>query len=246
MFKKRYAETRDGLLTDKALHCVDTRIHEQSVVRILRGRWEPFIADALKNGCKARTRSTERWTVLELTDQRTGVSMEVCEQDPEPGYHGATVTCFANEIAGKEFRDVFQQVGLTEDDIGRYMVSTESLPPVEQKILAVADPQGRLGALTKQAERFLTHVDTKEILHADQRERTILGLKEMLTPERAEELHVIADRYQQIYHDKKHKMYAYNRRAEGIGERDRPVRSIWSYKEAATVFFGNVRGNLNV
>ena len=132
MFKKRYAETRDGLLTDKALHCVDTRIHEQSVVRILRGRWEPFIADALKNGCKARTRSTERWTVLELTDQRTGVSMEVCEQDPEPGYHGATVTCFANEIAGKEFRDVFQQVGLTEDDIGRYMVSTESLPPVEQ------------------------------------------------------------------------------------------------------------------
>ena len=43
--------------------------------------------------------------------------MEVCEQDPEPGYHGATVTCFANEIAGKEFRDVFQQVGLTEDDI---------------------------------------------------------------------------------------------------------------------------------
>ena len=156
------------------------------------------------------------------------------------------MTCFANEIAGKEFRDVFQQVGLTEDDIGRYMVSTESLPPVEQKILAVADPQGRLGALTKQAERFLTHVDTKEILHADQRERTILGLKEMLTPERAEELHVIADRYQQIYHDKKQKMYAYNRRAEGIGERDRPVRSIWSYKEAATVFFGNVRGNLNV
>ena len=38
VFKKRYAETRDGLLTDKALHCVGTRIHEQSVARILRGR----------------------------------------------------------------------------------------------------------------------------------------------------------------------------------------------------------------
>ena len=246
VFKKRYAETRDGLRADSALHHVGVKIRNQDVMEILRGKWEPFIADALKNGCEAQARSAEQGTVLELTDKRTGVSMEVCEQDPEPGYHGATVTCFANEIAGKEFRDVFQQVGLTEDDIGRYMVSTESLPPVEQKILAVADPQGRLGALTKQAERFLTHVDTKEILHADQRERTILGLKEMLTPERAEELHVIADRYQQIYHDKKQKMYAYNRRAEGIGERDRPVRSIWSYKEAATVFFGNVRGNLNV
>lgn len=122
--------------------------------------------------------------------------MEVCEQDPEPGYHGATVTRFAKETAGKEFRDMLQQAGLTEDDVDHCMVSAESLSPAEQKILAVADPQGRLGAFTKQAERFLTHVDTKEILHADQRERAISGLREMLAPERADELRMIADHYQ--------------------------------------------------
>ena len=201
VFKKRYAETRDGLLTDKALHCVGTRIHEQNVVRILRGRWEPFIADTLKNGCEAQARSAEQGTVLELTDKRTGVSMEVCEQDPEPGYHGATVTRFADEIARKEFQTVILEAGLTEEDINRYMVSTEALSPAEQKILAAADPQGRLEALTKQAGRFLTHVDTKEILHADQREKAISELKEMLTPERADELHTIADRYQRKLRD---------------------------------------------
>ncbi len=201
VFKKRYAETRDGLLTDKALHCVGTRIHEQSVVRILRGRWEPFIADALKNGCKAQARSTERGTVLELTDERTGVSMEVCEQDPEPGYHGATVMRFANEIAEKEFQTVIREAGLTGEDVNRCMVSTESLSPAEQKILAVADPQRRLEALTKQAERFLTHVNTKEILHADQRGKEISGLKEMLAPERADELRTISDHYQQKLRD---------------------------------------------
>lgn len=201
MFKKRYAETRDGLLTDKALHCVGTKIHEQSVVRILRGRWESFIADALKNGCEAQARSAEQGTVLELTDKRTGVSMEVCEQDPEPGYHGATVMRFAKEIAGKEFQTVIREAGLTEGDVNRYMIQTESLSPAEQKILTVSDPQGRLGAFAKQTERFLAHVDAKEILHADQREKTISGLKEMLAPERVDELRAIADHYQQKLRD---------------------------------------------
>ena len=81
------------------------------------------------------------------------------------------------------------------------MVSTESLSPAERKILAVADPQRRLEALTKQAERFLTHVNTKEILHADQRGKEISGLKEMLAPERADELRTISDHYQQKLRD---------------------------------------------
>ena len=127
--------------------------------------------------------------------------MEVCEQDPEPGYHGATVTRFAKEIAGKEFRDMLQQAGLTEDDVNHCMVSTESLSPAEQKILAAADPQGRLGAFAKQTECFLAHVDAKEILHADQREKAISGLKEMLAPERADELRTISDHYQQKLRD---------------------------------------------
>lgn len=127
--------------------------------------------------------------------------MEVCEQDPEPGYHGATVTRFAKEIAEKEFQTVIREAGLIGEDVNRCMVSTESLSPTEQKILAVADPQRRLEALTKQAERFLTHVNTKEILHADQRERAISGLKEMLAPERADELRTISERYQQKLRD---------------------------------------------
>lgn len=109
MFKKRYAETRDGLLTDKTLHCLGTRIHEQSVVRILREKWEPFIADTIKNGRKAQARITEQGTVLKLTDKKTRVSMEVCEQDPEHEYHGATVMRFAKEIAEKEFQPVIRE-----------------------------------------------------------------------------------------------------------------------------------------
>ena len=81
------------------------------------------------------------------------------------------------------------------------MVPTEALSPAEQKILAAADPQGRLEALTKQAGRFLTHVDAKEILHTDQREKAISGLKEMLAPERAGELRTVAERYQQKLRD---------------------------------------------
>ena len=201
VFKKRYAETRDGLRADSALHHVGVKIQNQDVMEILRGRWEPFIADALKNGCEAQARSTELGTVLELTDKRTGVSMEVCEQDPEPGYHGATVTRFADEIAEKEFQTVILEAGLTEEDINRYMVSTESLSSAEQKILTVSDPHGRLGAFTQQAERFLTHVDAKEILHTDQREKAISGLKEILAPERTDELRTIAERYQQKLRD---------------------------------------------
>lgn len=201
VFKKRYAETRDGLRADSALHHVGIKIRNQDVMEILRGKWEPFIADALKNGCEAQARSAEQGTVLELTDKRTGVSMEVCEQDPEPGYHGATVTRFAKEIAEKEFQTIIREAGITEGDVNRCMVSTESLSPAEQKILAAADPQGRLGAFTKQTERFLAHVDTKEILHADQREKAISGLKEMLAPERADELRTIAERYQQKLRD---------------------------------------------
>ena len=201
VFKKRYAETRDGLRADSALHRVGVKIRNQDVMEILRGKWEPFIADALKNGCEAQARSTERGTVLELTDKRTGVSMEVCEQDPEPGYHGATVTRFAKEIAGKEFQTVIQEAGLAEGDVNRCMVSAESLSPAEQKILAVADPQGRLRVLTEQTEHFLAHVDAKEILHADQREKAISGLKEMLAPERVDELRTIVDHYQQKLRD---------------------------------------------
>lgn len=201
VFKKRYAETRDGLRADSALHHVGIKIRNQDVMEILRGKWEPFIADALKNGCEAQARSAEQGTVLELTDKRTGVSMEVCEQDPEPGYHGATVTRFAKEIAEKEFQTIIREAGITEGDVNRCMVSTESLSPAEQKILAAADPQGRLGAFTKQTERFLAHVDAKEILHADQREKAISGLKEMLAPERADELRTIAERYQQKLRD---------------------------------------------
>lgn len=197
VFKKRYAETRDGLRADSALHHVGVKIRNQDVMEILRGKWEPFIADALKNGCEAQARSTEQGTVLELTDKRTGVSMEVCEQDPEPGYHGAIVTRFANEIAGKEFQATIREAGLTESDVSRYIVPTEPMSPVEQKILAAADPQGRLAALTKQAEHFLTHVDAKEILHTDQREKAISGLRETLAPERADELRTISEHYQQ-------------------------------------------------
>lgn len=201
VFKKRYAETRDGLRADSALHHVGVKIRNQDVMEILRGKWEPFIADALKNGCEAQARSTEQGTVLELTDKRTGVSMEVCEQDPEPGYHGATVTRFANEIAGKEFQATIREAGLTESDVSRYIVPTEPMSPVEQKILAAADPQGRLAALTKQAEHFLTHVDAKEILHTDQREKAISGLRETLAPERADELRTISEHYQQKLRD---------------------------------------------
>lgn len=201
VFKKRYAETRDGLRADSALHHVGVKIRNQDVMEILRGKWEPFIADALKNGCEAQARSTEQGTVLELTDKRTGVSMEVCEQDPEPGYHGATVTRFADEIAGKEFQAIIREAGLTESDVSRYMVPTESLSAAGQKILAAADSQGRLEALTKQAGRFLTHVDTEKILHVDQREKAISGLREMLTPERTDELRTIADHYQQKLRD---------------------------------------------
>ena len=201
VFKKRYAETRDGLRADSALHHVGVKIRNQDVMEILRGKWEPFIADALKNGCEAQARSTEQGTVLELTDKRTGVSMEVCEQDPEPGYHGATVTRFADEIAGKAFQAIIREAGLTESDVSRYMVPIESMSPVEQKILAAADPQGRLEALTKQAGRFLTHVDTEEILHTDQREKALSGLREMLTPERTDALRAISEHYQQKLQD---------------------------------------------
>lgn len=127
--------------------------------------------------------------------------MEVCEQDPEPGYHGATVTRFADEIARKEFQTIVREAGITESDVSRYMVPTESMSPVEQKILAAADPQGRLAAFTKQAEHFLTHVDTEEILHTDQREKAISGLREMFAPERADKLHTISERYQQKLRD---------------------------------------------
>lgn len=130
--------------------------------------------------------------------------MEVCEQDSEPGYHGATVTRFADEIARKEFQTIVREAGITESDVSRYMVPTEPMspveqriPPVEQRILAADDPQGRLAALTKQAEHFLTHVDTEEILHMDRREKAISGLKEMLAPERADELRTISEHYQQ-------------------------------------------------
>lgn len=126
--------------------------------------------------------------------------MEVCEQDPEPGYHGATVTRFADEIARKEFRAVIREAGLTEEDVNRYMVSTE-LSAAEQKILTAADPQGRLEALTKQAERFSTHVDAEEILHTDRREKVISGLREMLTPKCANELRTISEHYQQKLRD---------------------------------------------
>ena len=81
------------------------------------------------------------------------------------------------------------------------MVPTEPMSPVERKILAAADPQGRLAAFTKQAEHFLTHADAKEILHTDQRKKVILGLKKMLTPERADELRTIAEHYQQKLRD---------------------------------------------
>ena len=127
--------------------------------------------------------------------------MEVCEQDPEPGYHGATVTRFADEIAGQAFQAIIREAGLTESDVSRYMVPIESMSPVEQKILAAADPQGRLEALTKQAGRFLTHVDTEEILHTDQREKALSGLREMLTPERTDALRAISEHYQQKLQD---------------------------------------------
>lgn len=201
VFKKRYKETRDGLRTDSALHNVGAKIQNKDVMEILRGKWEPFIADALKNGCEARTRSTEHGTVLELADQRTGITMDVCEQEPEPGYHGTTVMHFANRIARKEFQDVVQEVGLTEDDIDRCMVSPEFLPAAEQKILATVDPQGRLEALTKQTERFSTHVDAEEILRMDRREKAIAELKEILTPERADELRALTENYQQKLQD---------------------------------------------
>ncbi len=81
------------------------------------------------------------------------------------------------------------------------MVSAESLSPAEQKILDVADPQGRLRVLTEQTGHFLAHVDAKEILHADQREKAISGLKEMLAPERVDELRTIVDHYQQKLRD---------------------------------------------
>ena len=178
-----------------------TQIHEQSVVRILRGKWEPFIADALKNGCEAKARSTEHGMILELTDQKTGITMDVCEQEPEPGYHGATVMHFANRIARKEFLDTVQEAGLTEDEIDRCMISPEFLPVAEKKILATVDPQGRLEALTKQTERFSTHVDAEEILRMDRREKAIAELKEMLTPERADELRALTENYQQKLQD---------------------------------------------
>lgn len=155
VFKKRYAETRDGLRADSALHHVGVKIRNQDVMEILRGKWEPFIADALKNGCEAQARSTEQGTVLELTDKRTGVSMEVCEQDPEPGYHGATVTRFADEIAGKEFQAIIREAGLTESDVSRYMVPTESLSAAGQKILAGSRFAGTAGSTHKTGGTFL-------------------------------------------------------------------------------------------
>ena len=111
------------------------------------------------------------------------------------------MTRFADGIAGKEFQAVIREAGLTEEDVNRYMVSAESLSPAERKILAAADPQGRLEARTKQAERFSTHVDAEEILHADQREKAISGLREMLTPERTNELRTISERYRQKLRD---------------------------------------------
>lgn len=44
-------------------------------------------------------------------------------------------------------------------------------------------------------------MDTKEILHTNQREKAISELKEMLTPERADELRTIANHYQQKLRD---------------------------------------------
>lgn len=46
---------------------------------------------------------------------------------PEPGYHGATVTRFANEIAGKEFQTVVQEAGLAESDITKQLISIEMI-----------------------------------------------------------------------------------------------------------------------
>lgn len=201
VFKKRYKETRDGLRTDSALHNVGAKIQNKDVMEILRGKWEPFIADALKNGCEAKTRSTEHGTVLELADQRTGITMDVCEQDPEPGYHGTTVMNFAKRIAGKEFWSAIQEAELTENDIDRCMIQPELLSTAERKILATVDHQGQLEALTKQTERFLTHVDAEEILHIDRREKAIAELKEMFTPERADKLRAIAENYQQKLQD---------------------------------------------
>ena len=46
---------------------------------------------------------------------------------PEPGYHGATVARFANEIAGKEVQTVVQEAGLAESDITKQLISIEMI-----------------------------------------------------------------------------------------------------------------------
>ena len=45
----------------------------------------------------------------------------------EPGYHGATVARFANEIAGKEVQTVVQEAGLAESDITKQLISIEMI-----------------------------------------------------------------------------------------------------------------------
>lgn len=62
---------------------------------------------------KKRTQSTGQnhgtGDSSETDRQKTRVSMEVCEQDPEHEYHGATVMRFAKEIAEKEFQPVIRE-----------------------------------------------------------------------------------------------------------------------------------------
>lgn len=155
---------------------------------------------------KKRTQSTGQ-------NHGTGDSSETDRQKNQ-GVHGGLRTGSGARIPWSD-RDALRKgncrkriptrhpgkAGLTGEDVNRCMVSTESLSPAEQKILAVADPQERLEALAKQTGRFLTHVDAKEILHADRRKKAVSGLKEMLAPERADELRTIADRYQQKLRD---------------------------------------------
>lgn len=177
-----FDKTQEGMKTDFALSYIAwdkaSRIADGS-----RAGWKPFVSEAVHNGCRVEIDTLLQNGPLLLTDRRTGVEMQVRDDEPTPGFGSVYVRQFADQVMQAEYQAVLRERGLTDEAMRGFTVDWDGLTRTEQLVLSHTDSGNEMDALRERLESYTQDTDPRKVFTAAKRGEILESIRNDTSPE---------------------------------------------------------------
>ena len=201
LIQEEFDKTQGDLETDLALRYT-TYLNGERAGDAIKAKWKPFLSAVIHDGAKVEIDTLLQDGQLVLTDKRTGVEMQVRDDEPNPGFGNVYVARFADEVMKKEYANILSEHGTTDERLQSCTINLDSLNDTQKLVLSHTDKSNELDALRQRLKSYTVDTDPHKVFSQKERGEMLGRMRHDTAPEQVAH-------FEKLYRDYTEKLQAF-------------------------------------